>query len=46
LALNSPQAVRDYLRLRLADLEWEVFAVLLLDAQHGLKACEGMFRAH
>jgi DNA repair protein RadC len=44
LALNSPQAVRDYLRLRLADKEWEVFVVLFLDAQNRLIACEEMFR--
>jgi DNA repair protein RadC len=44
VALNSPQAVRDYLRLRLADLEWEVFVVLFLDAQNRLIACEELFR--
>lgn len=42
--LTSPQAVRDYLRLRIADLEHEVFVVLFLDAQHRLIACEEMFR--
>lgn len=31
VALSSPQAVRDYLRLRLADREHEVFVVLFLD---------------
>ena len=30
IALSSPQAVRDYLRLRIADKEWEVFVVLFL----------------
>jgi DNA repair protein RadC len=44
LALSSPLAVRDYLRLRLADREWEVFVVLFLDAQNRLIACEEMFR--
>ena len=44
LALTSPQAVRDYLRLRIADVEHEVFVVLFLDAQHRLIACEEMFR--
>src|SRR5207237_763161 len=44
LALNSPQAVREYLRLRLANLEHEVFLVLFLDAQNRLIACEEMFR--
>ena len=43
-ALSSPQAVRDYLRLRIADREWEVFVVLFLDAQNRLIACEEMFR--
>src|SRR5438067_10724541 len=42
--LTSPQAVRDYLRLRIADLEHEVFVVLFLDAQHRLISCEEMFR--
>jgi len=43
-ALSSPRAVRDYLRLALAGLEQEVFAVLLLDAQHRVVACEELFR--
>src|SRR5207237_10372664 len=34
--LSNPQAVRDYLRLRIADLEHEVFLVLFLDSQHRL----------
>lgn len=42
--LNSPQMVRDYLRLSLARLPHEVFAVLFLDAQHRLIAYEEMFR--
>jgi len=33
-ALNSPQAVRDYLRLRLASRKEEVFLCIWLDAQH------------
>jgi DNA repair protein RadC len=44
LAMNSPQAVKDYLRLRIADREWEVFVVLFLDAQHRLIAADEMFR--
>src|SRR5437879_317525 len=32
--LSNPQSVRDYLRLRMADLEHEVFIVLFLDSQH------------
>ena len=40
----SPQAVRDFLRLELAELGHEVFAVLFLDAQHRLIRFEPMFR--
>lgn len=42
--LSSPQAVRDYLRLRIVDREWEVFVVLFLDAQNRLIAAEELFR--
>jgi len=42
--LSNPQAVRDYLRLRIADLEHEVFLVLFLDSQHRLVAADEMFR--
>jgi DNA repair protein RadC len=42
--VNSPAAVRDYLRLSLATLPHEVFTVLFLDAQHRLLASEEMFR--
>jgi DNA repair protein RadC len=43
-ALSSPQAVRDYLRLRIADREHEVFVCLFLDSQNRLIACEELFR--
>ena len=43
-ALSSPQAVRDYLRLRLANGDCEVFIVMFLNSQSGLIACEEMFR--
>src|SRR6266542_5733080 len=43
-AMTSPQAVRDYLRIRLVCLPHEVFACLFLDSQHRLIACEEMFR--
>jgi len=43
-ALNSPQAVRDYLRLSLSGLEHEVFVVMMLDAQHRVIAFEELFR--
>lgn len=42
--LSSPNAMRDYLRLRMADLPYEVFMVLYLDAQNRLIEVEEMFR--
>ena len=42
--LSSPDSVRDYLRLSLADREYEVFVVVLLDSQHRVLRCEEMFR--
>lgn len=41
---DSPQAVRDWLRLRLAALPHEVFLVILLDAQHHLIESHELFR--
>jgi DNA repair protein RadC len=43
-ALNSPQMVRDFLRIKLTALEHEVFAVLMLDAQHRVIEYQEMFR--
>lgn len=43
-AMSSPNVVKDYLRLRLAEREHEVFGVLWLDAQHRVIAFEEMFR--
>jgi len=43
-ALNSPAAVRDYLRLALGAREHEVFVALFLDAQHRVLAAEELFR--
>lgn len=43
-ALASPDAVKDYLRLRLAPKDHEVFAVVFLDAQHRVIEFEEMFR--
>ncbi len=43
-ALNSPSAVRDYLRLKLASLEHEVFVVIFLDAQNRVIEVNEMFR--
>ncbi|GAA5180593.1 DNA repair protein RadC [Niveibacterium umoris] len=42
--LSSPGAVRDWLRLKLAALPYEVFMVLLLDAQNRLIAADELFR--
>ncbi len=41
--LNSPGAVRDYLRLLLGGRTQEVFMVIFLDAQHRALASEEMF---
>jgi DNA repair protein RadC len=43
-ALESPDAMRDLLRLRLAEREHEVFVALFLDNRHRLIAYEEMFR--
>ncbi len=43
-ALQSPQAVQQYLQLHLQGKAHEVFCVLFLDTQNHLIACEEMFR--
>ena len=43
-ALESPDAMRDLLRLRLAEREHELFVALFLDNRHRLIAYEEMFR--
>jgi DNA repair protein RadC len=43
-ALDTPQAVKDYLQLHLAHKKHESFAVLFLDNQHRLLALEELFR--
>jgi DNA repair protein RadC len=43
-ALGSPQAVRDYLRLKLQDRPHEVFVGVFLDAQNRVLAVEELFR--
>lgn len=43
-ALNSPQAVRDYLRLTLASLPHEVFVAVFLTAQNRVITVEELFR--
>lgn len=42
--LSSPQAVKDFLKLKLAGRPHEVFMVLFLDSQNRLIAAEEMFR--
>jgi len=42
--INSPGAATTFLKTRLAGLGYEVFGVVLLDAQHGVLAFEEMFR--
>jgi DNA repair protein RadC len=41
---DTPNRVKDYLRLQLGKRQHEVFAVLFLDAQHQLLKMEEMFR--
>ena len=43
VALNSPKAVRDYLRLRLHNRPHEVFVGVFLDAQHRVLAVDDLF---
>ena len=43
-ALSSPQAVRDYLRLKLHGKGHEVFVAVFLDAQNRVLAVEELFR--
>jgi len=42
-ALSSPNAVRDYLRLKLAGLPHEVFQIIYLDAQNRVQGDEVLF---
>lgn len=42
--MESPQAIRDWLRLYCAGLEHEVFLALYLDARHALIEAEQLFR--
>ncbi|MHB1676802.1 MAG: RadC family protein [Sulfuriferula sp.] len=43
-AMNSPATVKNYLRLKLANLKHEVFCVLYLDNQNRVIEFEEMFR--
>ncbi len=42
--IDSPNAVRSYLSIKMAGLEREVFSVVFLDAQHKVIAYEEMFQ--
>lgn len=42
--LDSPRLAREYLQLKLAPLEHEVFVMLFLDTKHHLLAYEEIFR--
>lgn len=42
--IDSPQTLRDFLKLRLAGLDYEMFSVLLLNSQHQFVHYEEMFR--
>jgi DNA repair protein RadC len=43
-SLRSPKATRDYLSLKLENLEREVFAVIFLDKRHRLISYQEMFQ--
>lgn len=43
-ALNSPSAVRDFLRLKMQHLHYEVFVALFLDSQNRVIEVEELFR--
>jgi len=42
--LSSPNAVKSYLRMRFADLQYEVFCLIYLDRRNRLICCEELFR--
>jgi DNA repair protein RadC len=42
--LSDPRALRDYLRMRLRDLNYEVFAIVYLDNRHRVIGFEELFR--
>jgi len=43
-ALTSPSRTRDYLRLKLADRQREVFGTMFLDSQHRMIECTELFQ--
>lgn len=42
--LDDPKTVRDYLRLKIGEMEHEVFCVIYLDTQHRVIAFEELFK--
>ena len=42
--MSSPKAARDYLTMRLAPRDHEVFTILFLDSRHRLIDCLEIFR--
>lgn len=42
--MNSPQMVKDYLTVKIGNLDHEVFCVVFVDAQHAVIECQEMFR--
>lgn len=42
-AISNPAALKNYVKLRLADLQHEVFCVFFLNSQHQLLAVENLF---
>ncbi|MFL0797098.1 MAG: DNA repair protein RadC [Cellvibrionaceae bacterium] len=42
--LTSPDTTRDYLKVRLGDMEREVFCMIYLDSQHGILGFEEIFQ--
>ena len=43
-SLNSPQKVREYLTMRLGHLDYEIFAVILVDQRHRVIEYVELFR--
>ena len=43
-ALTTPERMREFLRLHLGPLEYEVFGAVYLDSRHRLIRCEDLFR--
>lgn len=44
VAIAAPKDTTDYLKLRMAEREYEVFGIIFADNRHRVIACEEMFR--